>query len=94
MPMKRCTLDGRSIRSLDDLYDRLASRLTLPEHFGRNLDALRDVLSADVEGPFEIVWKHAADSKRSMGKDFDRAVKLLLELEKERDDFKLTIEQP
>ena len=28
-----------------------------------------------------------------MGKDFDRAVKLLRELEKERDDFKLTIEQ-
>ncbi|MBP1750507.1 MAG: barnase inhibitor barstar [Deltaproteobacteria bacterium] len=93
MPIKRCTLDGRSIHSLDDLYDRLASRLALPGHFGRNLDALRDVLSTDVEGPFEIVWKHARDSKRSMGKDYDRAVKLLREQEKERDDFKLTIEQ-
>jgi ribonuclease inhibitor len=86
-------LDGRSIHSLDDLYDRLAARLTLPEHFGRNLDALRDVLSTDIEGPFEIIWKQAADSKTSMGKDFDRAVKLLRELEKERDDFKLKIEQ-
>jgi ribonuclease inhibitor len=93
MPIKRCTLNGRSIRSLDDLYDRLSSRLSLPDHFGRNLDALRDVLSTDVEGPFEIAWMHAADSKRSMGKDFDRAVKLLRELEKERDDFKLKIEQ-
>ncbi len=93
MPIKRCTLNGRSIHSLDDLYDRLSSGLMLPEHFGRNLDALRDVLSTDVEGSFEIVWKHAVDSKRLMGKDFDRAVKLLRELEKERDDFKLKIEQ-
>jgi ribonuclease inhibitor len=92
MPIKRCTLNGRSIRSLDDLYDRLSSRLSLPDYFGRNLDALRDLLSTDVEGPFEIFWTHAADSKRAMGKDFDRAVKLLRELEKERDDFKLKIE--
>ena len=93
MPIKRCTLNGSAIRSLDDLYDQLSIRLSLPEHFGRNLDALWDVLSTDVEGPFEIVWKHADDSKKLMGKDFDRAVKLLRELEKERDDFKLKIEQ-
>ena len=92
MPIKRCTLDGRVIRSLDDLYDQLSIRLSLPEHFGRNLDALWDLLSTDVEGPFVIVWKHADDSRKLMGKDFDRAVKVLQELEEERDDFKLKIE--
>jgi ribonuclease inhibitor len=89
--IKRCTLNGLKIHSLDDLYDRLANRLPLPAHFGRNLDALWDVLSTDVEGPFEIVWTHSDDSKESMGKDFNRVVKLLKELKKERDDFKLTI---
>jgi len=92
MPIKRCTLNGLKIHSLDDLYDRIANRLSLPAHFGRNLDALWDVLSTDVEGPFSIIWKHSDDSKKSMGKDFSRAVKLLRELEKERDDFQLTIE--
>ena len=92
MPIKRCTLNGSTIRSLDDLYDRISTRIDLPEHFGRNLDALWDVFSADVEGPFEIIWKHADNSKKLMGKDFDRAVKLLRELEKERDDFKLKID--
>ena len=67
--------------------------LSLPEHFGRNLDALWDVLSTDVEGPFEIVWKHSGDSKKLMGKDFDRAVKLFKDLQKERDDFTLKIEK-
>ena len=92
MPIKRCTINGNTIRSLDDLYDRISTLIDLPEHFGRNLDALWDVLSTDVEGPFEIFWKQADNSKKFMGKDFDRAVKLLQELEKERDDFKLKID--
>ncbi len=92
MPIKRCTLNGRVIRSLDDLYDRLADRLSLPAHFGRNLDALWDILSADIEGPFEIVWKYASESKRAMGRDYNRIIKLFNELEKERDDFHLKID--
>jgi ribonuclease inhibitor len=92
MPVKRYALNGHVIQSLDDFYDRLESGLLLPGHFGRNLDALWDVLSTDVEGPFEIIWKHSADSKKSMGKDFDRVVKLFQELEEERDDFQFIIE--
>lgn len=93
MPVKRCTLNGNTIGSLDDLYDRMSTLIDLPKHFGRNLDALWDVLSTDVEGPFEIIWKHADNSKKLMGKNFDRAVKMLQELEKEREDFKLKIDQ-
>jgi ribonuclease inhibitor len=93
MPIRQCTLDGKTIRSLDDLYDQLSIRLSLPEHFGRNLDALWDALSTDVADSFEIVWKHARHSKKLMGKDFDRAVKLLKDLQKERGDFTLKIEK-
>ena len=93
MPIKRCTLDGKTIGSIDDLYDQLSARLSLPEHFGRNLDALWDVLSTDVQGSFEIVWKHTGDSKKLMGSDFSRAIKLLKDLQKERDNFTLKIEK-
>ena len=93
MPIKRCTLNGSAIRSLEDLYSQLSQQLSLPEHFGRNLDALWDVLSADVEGPFEIIWKNAGDAKEEMGPDFERVMKLLRKLEEERDDFKLKIKQ-
>jgi ribonuclease inhibitor len=92
MPVKRYSLNGSTIGSLDDLYDRMSVLIDLPEHFGRNLDALWDVLSTDVEGPFEIIWKHADNSKKLMGRDFDRVVKLFQDLEKERDDFKLEID--
>jgi len=93
MPLKRCTLDGRTLQSLDALYDRLARRLHFPAHFGRSLDALWDVLSADVAGPFEIVWTSADASKKSLGRNYTQIVKLLRKLEKERDDFRLVILQ-
>jgi ribonuclease inhibitor len=92
MPIKSCTLNGNAIRSLDDFYDRISTLKDMPQHFGRNLDALRDVLSTDVEGPFEIIWKNAETSKKLMGKDFDRVLKLLRDLEEERPDFKLKID--
>jgi ribonuclease inhibitor len=92
MPIKRCTLNGNTTRSLNDFYDRISTLKDIPEQFGRNLDALWDVLSTDVEGPFEIVWKKADASKKLMGKDFDRVVKLLRDLEEERNDFKLKID--
>lgn len=92
MPIKRCQLDGRDIQSLSDLYDRLAGGLAFPAHFGRNLDALWDVLSTDIEGPFEIIWKHADESKKMMGRDYSRVVKLFERLKRDRDDFRLRIE--
>ena len=92
MQIKHCALNGKAMRSLDDFYDRISTIKDMPEHFGRNLDALWDVLSTDVEGPFEIIWKKAETSKKLMGKDFDRIVKLLRNLEEERDDFRLKID--
>ena len=92
MPIKHCTLNGNKMHSLDDFYDRISTIKDMPENFGRNLDALWDVLSTDVEGPFEIIWKNAAASNKLMGKDFDRVVKLLRDLEEERDDFQLKID--
>jgi len=49
-----------------------------PEHFGRNLDALWDVLSADIEGPIEVVRKNPDSSRLEMGGDFDRILAVLL----------------
>lgn len=90
--MKRCTLDGRKISSLNDLYNQLSPQLHLPDYFGCNLDALWDVLSTDIEGPFEIIWKNSGVSEKLMGRDFERVVNLLKDLEQERDDFKLIMD--
>ncbi|SNB46274.1 barstar family protein [Geobacter sp. DSM 9736] len=89
MPVTRCVLDGRKIRSLDDLYDELARQLPFPDHFGRNLDALWDVLSSDIEGPMEVVWEDSGASRQAMRGDFDKVADLLREVEEERGDFRV-----
>ena len=88
---KRCLLSGKTVRSLDAFYDEIARQLAFPDHFGRNLDALWDVLSADIEGPIEVVWKHPDSSRRDMGRDFDRILAVLKEVEKERKDFRVRL---
>jgi ribonuclease inhibitor len=92
MPVKRSktyTIPGTSIRSLDDFYTEISRALSFPEYFGRNLDALWDVLTTDVEGPFELIWEDSAKSRESMGKDFEKISGLLKEVEEERDDFQV-----
>jgi ribonuclease inhibitor len=92
LSINHCILDGKTICSLDDFYDQLSIGLGMPHHFGRNLDALWDVLSADVRGPIEILWKKTDLSRNQMGRDFDQVVSLMRDLEKVRSDFILMLE--
>lgn len=87
--MKRCRLTD--IRTKDQFYEELARQLDFPPHFGRNLDALWDVLTADIEGPVEVVWEQADTSKAVMGNDFAKLAELLKEVAAERGDFTFTL---
>ena len=89
MPLKRCVL--RDIRTLAHFYDELARQLAFPAHFGRNLDALWDVLTGEVAGPFEIVWEQSAQAQANLGLDYAKLVILLNDLAAERDDFTFTL---
>lgn len=89
MPVKRCVL--RNIKTLAQFYDELARQLSLPAHFGRNLDALWDALAVDVAGPFEIVWDQSAQAQASLGADYEQLIILFNDLASERDDFILTL---
>ena len=51
-------LDGRYMTTRDNAHDHLARQLSLPEWYGRNLDALHDLLTADV-GAETITLTHA-----------------------------------
>jgi len=88
---KRCLLSGKTVRSLNVFYDEITRQLAFPEHFGRNLDALWDVLTTDIEGPFEVVWKDPDSSRLEMGRDFDRILAVLKDVEKARKDFRVRL---
>jgi ribonuclease inhibitor len=85
--VNRISIDGALVTSMDGFYDELARKLPLPAHFGRNLDALWDVLTVDLEGPLEIIWQRADLSKKSLGREFTVIAALFAEVSEERDDF-------
>ena len=85
MPVKRCVL--RDIRTLAQFYDELAHQFAFPAYFGRNLDALWDVLTGEVAGPIEIVWEGSAQAEANLGADYSKLIALLNDLAAERDDF-------
>jgi ribonuclease inhibitor len=85
-----CELDG-SDDSLDAIYSAFMRDLQLPPDFGRNLDALFDVLTTDVPGPIEIVWKDHGWAKIRLGADYDRLMTTLRDVGNERDDFELIL---
>jgi ribonuclease inhibitor len=89
MSVKRCLLHGRTIHSLDTFYDEVARQLDLPAYFGRNLDALWDVLTTDIAGPVDMVWEHAEASRQAMGEAFDRVAEVLQAVAEARDDFQV-----
>ena len=49
-------LDTTDVRSVDEFYDQVSSQWELPSWFGRNLDALFDVLGDITQTPVVLVW--------------------------------------
>ena len=47
-------IDFLEIGDYEDFYAQLKEKLTLPEHFGYNLDALFDVITGELEMPLHL----------------------------------------
>ncbi|UNK63020.1 barstar family protein [Buttiauxella ferragutiae] len=69
-------LDGLSIESEDDFHDVIAKELNLPGWYGRNLDALWDVLTGMVERPVNLVWINSEISRTRLQR-YEKIVELL-----------------
>lgn len=54
-------LDTEQVRNSAELYDQIASSWDLPAWFGRNLDALWDVLGDLAASPLLVVWTGYGD---------------------------------
>lgn len=54
--MKRVVLDANNLTGREALHDALSAQLELPEHYGRNLDAMYDCLTDSAEA--EIVLRN------------------------------------
>ncbi|MEU3188129.1 barstar family protein [Streptomyces sp. NPDC006923] len=86
----RVTIDGSQIRSESDIHDALSRKLDFGPYYGRNLDALWDRLSADVERPVELIWEHSEASKAALGIEvFERFSSVLIRVMDQDESFGL-----
>lgn len=85
--MKRMyILDGAKMGGREEMHDLLAEVMTLPDYYGRNLDALRDCLTERAPGIVTIENADKADRDCLMG-----LMNLLLDLAEEDGAWQLEL---
>ncbi|MBZ9607630.1 barstar family protein [Clostridium estertheticum] len=80
--MKTIVLDGKDFTNMEQLHLIFKSALNLPDYYGKNLDALWDCLTGEIELPLTVVWSNFQDSKTNLGDYADKTLQLLLKAEK------------
>lgn len=87
--MKYVILDGASIASRRELYDALESHMDLPGYFGRNLDALHDVLLHELlpAAPLTIEIENFDALRAGLGEYAVGLRHMLRDVEREDDRF-------
>lgn len=82
--MKTIQFDFSTITNYNDFYSILSLKIDLPEHFGKNLDALYDVITGDIELPLRFEF-HRIDLSQLDA--FDALIATLEEAAEEIDGF-------
>lgn len=77
-------LDGESIQNEYDFHSMMSVLLDFGPYYGRNLDALWDRLSNDVERPVNIIWLNSELSRLRLGDTFNKII-VIFERVKEQD---------
>ncbi|MCH5596975.1 barstar family protein [Niabella ginsengisoli] len=74
--MNKAIFDFERIGTMDDFYIVAKRQLNLPEHFGKNLDALWDSLTGDIELPLAVRFENMSMSQLEI---FDKLIQLFEE---------------
>ena len=86
--MKTCHL--KNLTSLKIFYEQIAFAFDFPENFGKDMDALWDILT-EVEGPLELIWERPGVSRDALGEDYWLLLEILADAVAEREDFSLIL---
>ena len=72
--MKKAIIDMKNWKDRESAHDSLRTELGFPEWYGKNADALYDMLT---EGDYSIVLFNAEQARKAMGKELDRILKVM-----------------
>lgn len=85
--MKTIYIDFSEIGDEQDFYQQLKQKLSLPENFGDNLDALYDSLTGFVELPLHLEFVNMSVNQLE---DFETLLETLEEANEEIEGFSFT----
>jgi ribonuclease inhibitor len=85
--MKTIYIDFTDLGDYEDFYTQLKEKLTLPDHFGDNLDALYDVISGELEMPLHIEFVNMSVDQLEI---FEDLLTTLEDAEDNVEDFTFT----
>lgn len=85
--MKTIYIDFTDIGDDEDFYARLKEKITLPAHFGDNLDALSDVITGALEMPLHLEFVNMTVDQLET---FEDLLTTLEDAEEETEDFTFT----
>lgn len=87
--MNHITLNFAGIKTLWELHEYFRTAFQLPDHYGRNMDALWDCLYYSFEFPTTIALKNVS----AIPTEMQETVEVMLELfdDLQREDEKVTV---
>jgi ribonuclease inhibitor len=89
--MREIIFDTSHVENMDQLHAELARCLDFPAHYGRNLDALYDCLSGEMELPVKLIWRHYDATQAKLGADVEKFLAVLDEFSGEEPDFLIDV---
>lgn len=89
--MEKVRLNGNSMGTKELAHLYLKWKLTLPEYYGENLDALWDVLSVH-SGPLEIILYNKEKLIEYLGEYGQSIIELLNDISQENNNIKIKID--
>lgn len=78
--MRIILIDGKKYNNIEEIHNLFAREFNWG-FYGKNLDALWDFLTTEVERPFQIKWINIEESKKKIGQDCFSIIDLLREVE-------------
>ncbi|MBO4879329.1 MAG: barstar family protein [Clostridia bacterium] len=89
--MKIVLLDGEKIKSAADMHRAFKKALRFPDWYGNNLDALSDMLTESTD-EIGVILVNTDKLAESLGWRWEMLLRLLVELKRERPNFKVSFE--
>ena len=87
--MKKITINGKRLKERDALHDYIAKKLSFPEHYGKNLDALYDCLS-EINTPLNIIIKNKDILEEELGQYAVNLTLMLTDIQNANPNIKVT----